>query len=314
MQTAATSASTVLAPGEGDKYWIVGDHGTFKVLPPQSGGRYTVIEAFVLPGGGPPPHLHTREDEMFYVYSGQMTFMDNQHTFTAGPGSVVYLKRGIPHTFKNSGDVPVKYILTTTPCGFEAFVDECGERITRIPHDKQPGPADIEKLLASCGKYGISILPDHKVLGEKEYKPRNRKLWVLGNLIDIKVTAEDTAGNFSVVEITQPPGAGVPQHAHVAMDEYFFVIDGETEFTIDGKPVKAPAGTFIYVPKGVVHGFTNKSSRPARIADFHTPGGFEQFFEECGTVCTDESRPPAPVEMTPDAVAKLFQKHGMTVG
>src|SRR5688572_16239180 len=148
MQTATKPTATILAPGEGDKYWIVGDHGTFKIGPEQSGGRYTVIEAFVPPGGGPPPHVHAREDEMFYIFGGQMMFMDNQHTFTAGPGSAVYLKRGTPHTFKNVGTEPVKYILTTSPSGFEAFVNECGERITKIPHDKQPGPADIEKLLA----------------------------------------------------------------------------------------------------------------------------------------------------------------------
>ena len=97
------------------------------------------------------------------------------------------------------------------------------------------------------------------------------------------------------------------------MDEYFHVIEGEYEFTLDGKPTKAPAGTFIHVPKGVVHGFMNKSDRPAKVADFHTPGGFEAFFEECGAPATDRtSRPPAPTG-PPDLafVTALFDRHGM---
>jgi mannose-6-phosphate isomerase-like protein (cupin superfamily) len=308
------SRATVLAPGEGDKYWIVGDHGTFKIGPRETGGRYTVAETFIPLNAGPPPHVHGNEDEMFYILAGRIMFMDNQHTFIAGPGAAVYLPKGVPHTFKNIGDEPVKCVLTALPSGFEAFVAECGQKIDKIPCDLQVDDAAIGKLLANCQKYGIQILPEHKVLGEKQVTPKTRKLWVMGNLIDVKLTAEDTAGNFSVAEITQPPGASVPLHAHVEMDEYFHVIEGETEFTIAGKPVKATAGTFIHVPKGVSHGFTNKSGKPAKIADFHTPGGFEKFFEECGVACTDETMPPKPVAMEPAALEALFKKHGMTVG
>src|SRR5262249_16245376 len=153
------------------------------------------------------------------------------------------------------------------PSGFEKFVDECGSKIDKIPSGLPVDEAAIGKLMANCHKYGIQILPQHQVLGEKAYTAPDRKLWVMGNLIDIKLTADDTAGNFTVAEITQPPGAAVPAHAHVEMDEYFHVIDGEFEFTVDGKTVKAPTGTFIHVPKGVVHGFTNKSGRPAKLAD-----------------------------------------------
>jgi quercetin dioxygenase-like cupin family protein len=314
MQTATQPAATILGPDEGDKYWIVGDHGTFKIGPKETGGRYTVALNYISPGAGPPPHLHGREDEMFYLLSGRLMFMDNQHTFIAGAGSAVYLPRGIPHSFKNVGDEPATFILTCLPSGFEAFVAECGQKVDKIPSGLNVDEAAIGKLMANCHKHGIQVLPEHKVLGEKAYTPKAHKLWVLGNLIDVKVTAEDTGGNFSVVEIIQPPGAGVPPHAHVEMDEYFHVIEGETEFTIAGKPVKAPAGTFIHVPKGVIHSFTNMSGQPAKIADFHTPGGFEHFFEECGTAYAEGSNPPAPVAMQPAAVEALFKKHGMTVG
>jgi quercetin dioxygenase-like cupin family protein len=313
MQTATPATPTVLAPGKGDKYWIVGDHGTFKIGPKETGGRYTVAQTYIPVNAGPPPHMHGREDELFYVLDGTIQFMDNQHTFVGGPGTAVYLPKNIPHTFKNVGDVPVQCILVCLPSGFEAFVAECGQKIDKIPSSLSVDEAAINKLLANCQKYGISILPEHRVLGEKSVAKRNRKLWVLGHLVTIKLTSADTQGNFSVMEGATPPGAFVPPHTHLAMDEFFHVIEGEYEFTVDGRTVKAPAGTFIHVPKGISHGFANKSSRPARLIDFHTPGGFENFFEDCGTVCTDESTPPPPGPVDMDAMMRLFQKHGMTM-
>ena len=40
----------------------------------QSGGAYFAMEAFVPPGGGPPPHIHTLEEETFYVLDGRCGF------------------------------------------------------------------------------------------------------------------------------------------------------------------------------------------------------------------------------------------------
>lgn len=306
--------ATILAPGEGDKFWIVGDHLTFKVGPKETGGKYTVATTYILPQAGPPPHVHGREDEMFYVLEGTMVFMDNTHTFTAGPGSVVYLPKNIPHTFKNIGNTPAKCILTALPSGFEAFTAECGERITQIPCDKQVDDAAIGKLMANCAKYGVSILPEHRPIGEKTYAPKKRDRWVLGQQVSIKLGSKETGGNFSVVEVITRPGQAVPPHKHLVMDEFFYVLEGEFEFLIDGKPVKAPAGTFIHVPKGVMHGFGNKGTTTAKLADFHTPGGFEEFFQECGTECTDPTKPPTlgPPDM-PKLIA-MFRKHGMELG
>ena len=308
------SRATVLGPGEGDKFWIVGDHLTFKVGPKQTHGKYTVATTHVPPQSGPPPHVHAAEDEMFYILEGTMMFMDNQHTFLAGPGSAIYLPKGIPHTFKNVGDTQVKCILTALPSGFEAFVAECGEPITQIPCDKQVDEAAVGKLMANCSKYGVRILPEHKPVGEKEYKPQDRQQWVLGQQVTIKLGSKETNGNFSVVEVTARPGQAVPSHKHLEMDEYFYVLEGEFEFTIDGKPTAAPAGTFIHVPKGVRHGFANKTNQLAKLADFHTPGGFEEFFDECGVECTDPTKPPT---LGPPDMAKLsevFKKHGMELG
>lgn len=65
--TAATVAPYALPAGAGERLWIVGDTMTFKATAETAGGALTVIEVEAAPGGGPPPHVHEREDESFYV-------------------------------------------------------------------------------------------------------------------------------------------------------------------------------------------------------------------------------------------------------
>ena len=69
------SAAQVIPPGAGRAYWAVGDHLTFKLGPEHTAGAFSVAEVRVAPGGGPPPHLHHREDEMFYLLEGTLQFI-----------------------------------------------------------------------------------------------------------------------------------------------------------------------------------------------------------------------------------------------
>jgi mannose-6-phosphate isomerase-like protein (cupin superfamily) len=89
------TACTLLGPGQGDKYWIVGDHPTFKLSSSETGGAYCLAENWVDAGGGPPPHLHGKEDELFYVLQGKLQFVRGDNFFTATPGDAVFLPRGI---------------------------------------------------------------------------------------------------------------------------------------------------------------------------------------------------------------------------
>ncbi|MCH7686334.1 MAG: cupin domain-containing protein, partial [Planctomycetes bacterium] len=59
------SPATIRRPTEGRTIGIVGDIYRFLVTGEETDGRYAMFEATVLPGGGPPLHLHRREDETF---------------------------------------------------------------------------------------------------------------------------------------------------------------------------------------------------------------------------------------------------------
>jgi quercetin dioxygenase-like cupin family protein len=271
----------VLQPGEGRKYWLVGDHITMKVAAPQTGGAYSAALTWVGPGMGPPPHVHHREDELFYVVEGELTFIYDRQTFVGEAGTAVYLKKDIPHAFANKTDKPARFLLIAVPSGFENFVAECGTEIDRIPSDLQVTPAAIEKLLKTVSKYGIEVLMDHRP-GGQTVPPRDRLFDVLGQTVKLKLDSVQTNGHFCVCEIGTPPGSILPLHRHLAMDEMFYVVEGDYLFTIDGSEYPAPPGTFIHIPRGTPHRLQNIGKTPGRLANFHTPGGFEKFFEECG--------------------------------
>src|SRR5881227_3479393 len=86
-----TFASHVAAPGEGPAYWSMGDRLTFKLGPEHTAGALSMAELWIAPGGGPPPHVHHREDEMFYVLEGRMEFILGDELIEGLPGDAFFL-------------------------------------------------------------------------------------------------------------------------------------------------------------------------------------------------------------------------------
>jgi quercetin dioxygenase-like cupin family protein len=154
----ADQGFTFTATGEGKGYDLVGDRCTIKIGGAQTGGAYMLIDDWVPPGVGTPPHSHRREDEAFYILEGEMTFGVDERTVTARPGALVHLPRGSLHWFRNDGGQPVRMLVFTFPSGFENFVAEVGIPVTNaaIP-PAPPTEAHIGRVLALAAKYGIDI-------------------------------------------------------------------------------------------------------------------------------------------------------------
>jgi quercetin dioxygenase-like cupin family protein len=316
MATQTAVSPTILPPGAGSAYWIVGDQITFKLGPENTRGAFSFAENTAQPGGGPPPHVHGREDELFYILDGTFSFIFGEHTLSGSTGDAFYLPKGIVHTFKNVGDKPARMLVAAAPCGFERFIPEAGERCTDLSAPPPPvNDAAIARLMGACARYGLEMRFDHKPTKPAPPRPADRELWVLGQHVRLKLTSQDTGGKFSVAQATSPPGTAVPPHAHVAMDEVFYVTAGTYEFTIDGRTISAPAGTFIHVPPNALHGFRNPGPAAASLINYHSPGGFEKFFEECGVPCTDRTAPPPPPPSKDQMprIMEIFRRHGMTV-
>jgi len=131
-------------------------------------------------------------------------------------------------------------------------------------------------------------------------------LSVAGDVYDILVDGNETEQRSAVVMVVVTPGNGPPPHTHHREDESFCVLEGEVTFTLAGRPVPAPAGTVVHVPRGVAHTFRNTGSSPARLLVWLTPAGLERFFRDVG-----EPLPPGVCQPTPPTeahVRKLLAK------
>jgi quercetin dioxygenase-like cupin family protein len=119
-------------------------------------------------------------------------------------------------------------------------------------------------------------------------------IWFMASLALIKSDAVTTAGTVSVIEQIAPPGGGSPLHRHTREDEWFYVIEGELTFWVGGQTTRAPAGSFVYGPKGIAHTFQVTSETPARFLLVTEPAGFEGFVRALGTPAKAMGLPPAP--------------------
>jgi quercetin dioxygenase-like cupin family protein len=119
----------------------------------------------------------------------------------------------------------------------------------------------------------------------------------------IHATSDDTGGTFFLSESTIAPGfPGPPPHTHETLHDMFFVLDGTLTVQLEGETLQAAPGTFICVPPGTVHTFSNTSDAPVRILNFNTPGGFENYMRELAEASKDG--PP-----TREEIGKIASKY-----
>src|ERR1700744_3070789 len=85
--------------------------------------KYVVMESTVPPNAGPPPHVHSREDESFLVLAGQITFYLRGKIMILKEGDFITAPRGIPHHFKNTSQQDALLLITATPAGIEQFFE-----------------------------------------------------------------------------------------------------------------------------------------------------------------------------------------------
>jgi mannose-6-phosphate isomerase-like protein (cupin superfamily) len=159
--------------------------------------------------------------------------------------------------------------------------------------------------------------------GPRIVGPGDGKLVDLGS-IGARMIAwtEETGGGFSLVEHPMPPRSlAAPIHKHSREDEYSFVIEGRMGALLGDDVVYAEPGDVAFKPRDQWHTFWNAGDEPCRILEIISPGGFEHFFDELGTVMASDAEPdPAGlaelgdrygIEFQPDSVARLCEEHNL---
>lgn len=128
----------VLQAGEG-----LGGDSSLKASGATTAGMFTLIESRTT--GGAPLHVHTREDEYFYVLEGAISVRLGDERFEAGAGSFVFLPRKVPHEWDVIGD-EATLLLMTVPAGLDTFLNEYHAAASKGARD------------AVAAKYGITFL------------------------------------------------------------------------------------------------------------------------------------------------------------
>ena len=157
--TGGSVAPIALNGDQGEALWFLGSLVVIKASAETTGGRVAVMDNLSPKGGGSPLHVHSREDEWFYVTEGELTFSVGGEVIKAPAGAFVYGPAGIPHTFMVTSDEPARFLLVTEPAGFEGFVRALAEPAQSLtvppPADEEP---DMEKLGAMAAEYGMELL------------------------------------------------------------------------------------------------------------------------------------------------------------
>jgi quercetin dioxygenase-like cupin family protein len=154
---------TICKPGEGRTIAVVGDVYRFQATGEDTNGKYALWEAVVPPGGGTPPHIHSREEEGFYVLEGEITLTIGDTRLVASAGMFANMPVGTPHSFKNESSKPARLLISLAAAGLEQMFFEVGVSVPPGETTAQPPTKEeIERLLTAAPRYGVEIrLPGH---------------------------------------------------------------------------------------------------------------------------------------------------------
>jgi quercetin dioxygenase-like cupin family protein len=147
----------IVPPDAGKTIHAYGDTAQIKLSGEQTNGTIVVALGTSPAGGGPPPHLHHKEDEIFLVVEGKVRFLANgEWTEPLEPGTIVYTPRGAVHTFQNVGDTPCRQWIIATPSGFELFFAKSAEIFAAAGAGGFP---DMARILAISREHRIEFVP-----------------------------------------------------------------------------------------------------------------------------------------------------------
>jgi quercetin dioxygenase-like cupin family protein len=131
-----------------------------------------------------------------------------------------------------------------------------------------------------------------------------------GMTIQFLLESDQTHGSVSIFRCDLPVGSRIPApHSHDGFDETVYGLSGILTFTLDGVPARLGPGEIIFVPRGVVHGFSVNGDEDVSILCVSTPGLFGPgYFRDLAAVMTSANGSP------PDrgAIFAVMQRHGLT--
>ena len=134
-------------------------------------------------------------------------------------------------------------------------------------------------------------------------------VWFADELLTFKVD-RDQSESVGIFEDEVPPQSGAPAHLHRTQDETHYILEGQFEFVLGERKVNADAGSVVYVPRTMMHAFTNTGTKKGKLLFINTPAGpLEEFLVEFGEPVSDPSSPPEG-ELDLDKLQAIAQRTG----
>jgi quercetin dioxygenase-like cupin family protein len=139
--------------------WFTGALLTFLATGEETGGQFALVEEVFRKGVTrlAPMHVHSREEESFYVLEGEMTFYVGDAVIPASAGALVVMPRGVPHGYAMVSD-DARVLNLITPAGFENMFKELGEPARELELPSAGPPPDRARLAATTAAYGVEIV------------------------------------------------------------------------------------------------------------------------------------------------------------
>ena len=140
----------VVKDSDGEVLNVIGDIQTHKLIGKDTNGQIVEWVDNVEPGAGIPPHIHTKEDEIFRVIKGEVEIMVNGIATILKEGDIAFAPKGISHSWKVVGTAKAKMITSAFPAGIEFMFQE----LAQLPE----GPPNFDKVAEICSRQGISFV------------------------------------------------------------------------------------------------------------------------------------------------------------
>jgi|SRR5215469_182342 len=222
--------------GKGVTFTMLGTTMRLIASGAETGGRYTVLEQVTPAGWGPPRHIHSREDEIFYILEGSYEVHCGDERRTVSAGACAILPRGVPHGFSYYRD-------GARSLDFRNYSQRTGELFHR--HFKVwATAAKPSRPCQTRGALRTDFTParplDMTLQTIDPHINPSDEIIRLGPLaVRFLITGENSSGSIATFEVIVPGAQRlvVPAHSHDHYEETIYGIEGVLTWTVDGKQI-----------------------------------------------------------------------------
>lgn len=130
----------------------------------------------------------------------------------------------------------------------------------------------------------------------------------------IKVAEAETHGAYALRENVVPAGSsGVPFHIHRDAEEAFYVLTGELTVYAADRTLAAPAGSFVLVPRGVIHSLANWGADAVRSLTIISPAWVSRWIEEESELLRSASHGAPDASQSTALRTAMYERYGLEI-